>query len=110
MRSHDFKSYAHQDLSREEIINYSRQYNGINMAELIGADEAQFPFVVQEGEVVSICCWEPQSGIVIRRDEDPVRVYATQLYLRGKVYPVFNSLEEAESYAIEHNWPRQNTS
>ena len=52
MRSHDFKSYAHQDLSREEIINYSRQYNGINMAELIGADEAQFPFVVQEGEVV----------------------------------------------------------
>ena len=110
MNSREFTSYAHQDLSGEEIIEFSRQYHGINMAELIGADEAHFPFVIQDGKLVTICYWEPQSGIVIRRDEDPVRVYATQMHLRDKAYPVFDSMEEAEAYAIEHNWPRPDKS
>ncbi len=110
MSSRDFQSYAHHELSREEIINFSRQYIGINMAELIGADEAHFPFIIKDGERVTICFWESQFGIVMHHDEDPVKAYATQRYLRENAYPVFDSMEAAEAYAIAHNWPRPDKS
>jgi hypothetical protein len=102
-----FISYAHQDLSRKKIIQYATQYDGVDMAELLGADEDRFPFVVDDGTVVFVCFWNPYSGIVMELDADPVRAYAAQQFLRENVYPVFESLEAAEKYSIEREWPRK---
>ena len=53
-----FISYAHQDLSRKKIIQYAAQYDGVDMAELLGADEDRFPFVVDDGTVASVFFWK----------------------------------------------------
>jgi hypothetical protein len=107
MKPSEFTSYAHQDLSKEKIIQYAAQYDGINMAELLGADENRFPFVVDDGAMAFVCYWDPYSGIIIDPGEDPVRAYAAQQYLRENVYPVFESLEAAEKYSMEREWPRK---
>lgn len=106
MEPSQFTSYAHQDLSRKKIIKYAAQYDGVDMAELLGADEDRFPFVVDDG-AASVCFWNPYSGIMMELDEDPVRAYAAQQYLRENAYPVFDSFEAAEKHSIEREWPRK---
>ena len=41
----EFVSYAYQDLPRKKIKKYAAQYEGVDMATLIGADEDNFPFL-----------------------------------------------------------------
>ncbi len=107
MEPSKFTSYAHRDLSRKKIIKYAAQYDGVDMAELLGADEDCFPFVVDDGTAASVCFWDPYSGIMMDLDEDPVRAYAAQKYLRENAYPVFDSFEAAEKHSIEREWPRK---
>ena len=107
MEKREFISYAHKEFSRKEIVKLARQYEGVNMAELIGADEDHFPFVIDEGATSNVCIWNPYAGIMVELDEDPVRAYATQLYLRENAYPVFDGFEAAETYSVERNWPRK---
>ena len=108
VETREYISYAHQDLSRKKIIGYAAQYDGVDMAKLMGADEDCFPFVVDDGANVSVCFWNPYSGIMMELDEDPVRAYATQLYLRENAYPVFNCFEAAEKHSVDREWPRKN--
>ncbi|RYD68280.1 MAG: hypothetical protein EOP83_01100 [Verrucomicrobiaceae bacterium] len=107
MGAPDIVSYAFRDdLSRKQIIKLARQYDGVDMAASIGADEDNFPFVI-EGENSSVCFWNAYSGIMTWPDEDPVLRYAAAQYLREKAYPVFKSVEEVKRYAKEHDWPRK---
>jgi hypothetical protein len=104
----EFVSYAFQDLPRKKIVKFARQYEGVDMAKLMGADEENFPFLIRTGEgEYSVMFWNVYCGMMIRSDEDDVRDYAIAKYLRDHAYPVFGSIEEAEIYARERDWPRR---
>ena len=106
-RSPEFISYAHQDLSRKKIIKYAEQYDGVDMSALIGADDSNFPFLIRCGDdQYDIMFWQRSCGMMEHLDEDSVRGYATVKYILDRAYPVFDSVADAEKYAIEHNWPR----
>lgn len=103
-----FVSYAFQDLPRKKVVKYAAQYDGVDMARLMGADEENFPFLIQDGdEGYSIMFWNVYNGIMALHDEDSVRAYATLNYLKKHGYPVFTSFQEAEGYARENGWPRK---
>jgi hypothetical protein len=103
----DIVSFAcRDDLSRKKVVKLARQYEGIDMASLMGADDENFPFVI-EGEVGRAWFWNAYNGIVSWIDEDPVRSYATIQYLRDNAYPIFKTIEDAERYAKERDWPRK---
>lgn len=106
MENRKFISYADQELTREEVIQHALQYEIVNMAELIGANEDHFPFIVDDGDVLSICFWNLFSGITLELYEDPVLMYAVQKYLKDNAYPVFKSFKEAKAYSIKRDWPR----
>ena len=78
------------------------------MAELIGADEDNFPFVVSVSRNEMVMLWNKFSGIIAFCNEDPVMNYAIIQYLKNNAYPQFGSIEEAEKYSLDHNWPRKN--
>ena len=40
-----FQSYAHQSLSFEQLAHYAKQYQEIDMWQLLGQDENYFPFL-----------------------------------------------------------------
>jgi hypothetical protein len=111
----DFVSYAFQDLPRKKVKKYAAQYEGVDMAALIGADEDNFPFLIRsdpdsrddEPDAFEVMVWNAYNGMMARWDEDPVRHYAAVLYLREHAYPVFTSFCEAERWALEHDWPRK---
>jgi hypothetical protein len=47
-----FVSYAFRDdLSRKKIVKYAAQYDGVDMARLLGADEENLPFLIQDGDI-----------------------------------------------------------
>jgi hypothetical protein len=103
-----FVSYAFRDLPRKKIVKYARQYEGVDMARLIGADEENFPFLIQVSDIdYSVMFWNVYNGMMLHLDEDQVRDYAMAKYLREHAYPVFASLQEAEKWAHEHDWPRK---
>jgi hypothetical protein len=103
-----FISYAFQDLPRKKIVKYAAQYDGVDMARLMGADEENFPFLIQDGdEDYFIMFWNVYNRIMAHLDEDSVRAYATANYLKEHAYPVFASFHEAERHAREHDWPRK---
>ena len=104
-----FVSYAFEKLHGKEIERYSRQYEGVNMAKLIGADEDNFPFLIKDDDddEYDIMFWNKYNGIMMQIDEDSVRVYAAKQFLKDNAYPVFASYAEAELYASSHNWPRK---
>lgn len=103
-----FVSYAFQDLPHKRIVKYARQYAGIDMAALLGADEDNFPFLVRVGtDRFAIMVWNTYNGMLECTDEDSVRAFATVEYLRENAYPVFDSLGDAEKWATEHSWPRK---
>jgi hypothetical protein len=103
-----FVSYAFRDLPRKKIVKYAAQYEGVNMARLMGANEENFPFLIQDGDDhYLVMVWNVYNGMMEHLDEDPVRDYATANYLRENAYPVFTSLQEAEKWAREHDWPRK---
>lgn len=78
------------------------------MAELMGADPNNFPFLVSQPEgSPTIMIWNKPRGMMAHLDEDPVRHHATVAYLREHAYPEFNSIAEATAYAQEHDWPRE---
>ena len=108
MESSQFISYAHQELARKRIIKYASQYKDVNMAKLIGVDEDHFPFIVDDGSTVSVCFWNPYSGIMMHLDEDQVREHATLEYLREHTYPIFSSFKAAENHSAKREWPRKN--
>lgn len=102
----EFVSYAFCDLPRKKIIKYARQYDGVDMTRLIGANEEDFPFLVRDSiGGHSVMFWNTYNGMMEHLDEDPVRAYATVRYLLENAYPVFDSSEEALAWAREHNWP-----
>lgn len=106
MKQSDFKSFAFQDLTRKEIEKFAKQYDGVDMAELMGADEDYFPFLIQDSEGdFSAMWWSKQGGMMKILDEDGVRSYATAMYLKNNAYPVFKDFEEAKKWAIDHDWP-----
>jgi hypothetical protein len=103
-----FKSYAFRDLTRKKVVKYAAQYEGVDMAELMGADEENFPFLIRRGEdQYMVMFWNVYNGMMVSLDEDSVRQYAMVKYLRENAYPIFNSPEEAERYARERDWPRK---
>jgi hypothetical protein len=104
----DYISYAFQDLPRKKIVKYAAQYEGVDMAKLMEADEENFPFLFRSGDADDLVMfWNAYNGVMAYVDEDPVRKYATARYLRENAYPVFGSLQEVETYAQEHDWPRK---
>ncbi len=101
-----FTTYGGQTLSLSEVAEFARQYEGVNMAELMGADPNNFPFLICHAEgSPTIMIWNKPRGMVAHVDEDPVRHHATVAYLREHAYPEFRSIGEAEAYAREHDWP-----
>lgn len=103
-----FVSYAFRDLPRKKVVKYAAQYEGVDMAHLMGADEENFPFLIREGEDnYSVMVWNVYNGMTVHLDEDPVRDYATAKYLREHAYPTFASPEKAAKWAQEHDWPRK---
>lgn len=106
--SPEFVCYAHQDLPLKKIKKYAAQYDGIDMAVLIGADEDNFPFLVRSNDgSCTLMFWNKYNGMMEYTDEDPVRAYATDEYLREHAYPTFDSFADAEAYAAAHDWPRE---
>ncbi|GEM_PF-1761430 len=102
----DFESYAFQDLSMKQIKKFAKQYEGVNMAKLMGANEDMCPFVIEE--VKDNCMtmwWNKNGGMMTLLDEDEVRAYATAVYLKKNAYPVFKNLKEAQDYAAARDWP-----
>ena len=109
-----FVSYAHQTLSRRRIKKLAAQYEGENMAVLVGANEDNFPFLVREPGVHSdypeafvMMMWNTSAGVLDVTDEDPVRSYATIKFLLDHAYPVFDNIDDAQTWAAEHRWPRK---
>jgi hypothetical protein len=111
----EFVSFAFQDLPRMEIKKYAAQYEGVDMAALIGADEDNFPFLIHdhpngrddEPDAFQVMVWNAYNGMMAHLDEDSVRHYATVVYLREHAYPVFANFREVEKWAAEHRWPRK---
>ena len=111
----EFVSYAFQDLSRKEVKKYAAQYEGVDMAALLGADEDNFPFLIRDDPsgrdddpgAFHVMVWNAYNGMMAHLDEDLVRHYATVLYLREHAYPIFASFREAEKWAADHEWPRK---
>jgi hypothetical protein len=103
-----FVRYAFRDLPRKKIVKYARQYEGVDMARLMGADEENLPFLLQASDDEhSVMFCNEYNGMVLLLDEDQVRAYAMAKYLREQGYPVFASPQEAEKWANEHNRPRK---
>ena len=102
-----FVSYAFQDLPRKKVVKYAAQYDGVDMARLMGADEENFPFLIQDGDNDYVMFWNVYNGMMVHLDEDSVRAYATAKYLKEHAYPVFASTQDAERWAQEHDWPRK---
>ncbi|ABC28315.1 hypothetical protein HCH_01455 [Hahella chejuensis KCTC 2396] len=102
----EFISYAHQDLSLKSIKKLAKQYDGVNVWDLMGIDEDEFPFLIWESEEsYSVIYWTKHSGMMTSLDGCPVLNYAFALWLKGNAHPVFSNIEDAEKYAEEHNWP-----
>jgi hypothetical protein len=102
----DIVSYAHRDLSRKQVVKLARQYEGVDMAELMGADDENFPFVIEDG-FGAVYFWNVHHGIMAWIDEDPVRNHAMIQFLREHAYPTFKTIQDADQYAKEHDWPRK---
>jgi hypothetical protein len=103
-----FVSYAFEDLDYNTVKNHSRQYEGVDMAKLIGADEDNFPFLIQaDDDEYDLMFWNPYNGIMMRIDEDSVRAYAAKQFFKDNAYPIFANYAEAEAYAVSHHWPRK---
>jgi hypothetical protein len=102
----EFVSYAFKDLSHKEIRKYASQYEGVDMATLMGADEDNFPFLVKDTDGgFDVFWWCSYSGLLYMIDEDSVRAYATVAYLMDHAYPRFESIEDAKAWAKSHDWP-----
>ena len=57
-------SYAFQDLPRKKIVKYAAQYEGADMACLMGADEENFPFLIRSGDSdYMVMCWNVLVGL-----------------------------------------------
>lgn len=102
-----FTSYEHQDLDRKKIVKYASQYDGVDMTQLIGADDSNFSFLVRSGlDSYELLFWNRTCGMMTHIDEDPVRAHATTQLMLERAYPVFDSIEQAEQWSIDHNWSR----
>ena len=104
---HQFVSYAYQDRDRKAIKKYAKQYDGVDMVKRMGADEENFPIRIKMDDDFGLLLWSPFHGIMMQIDEDCVRSHATKEYLLQNASPVFDSIAEAEAYAIEYDWPRK---
>lgn len=103
-----FVSYAFKDLPRKKVVKYASQYEGVDMAALMGADEDNFPFLVKNTDGgFNIHWWNAYSGIMTQIDEDSVRAFATAVYLMDNAYPRFDSIADAEAWVTSHEWPRK---
>lgn len=108
-RSNRFVSYAFKDLSHKKIRRYAAQYEGVDMATLMGADEDHFPFLFSDGDGhFDVYWWSTHSGVMTQIDEDSVRAFATVAYLMNHAYPRFDSIEDAEAWAKSRDWPLKN--
>lgn len=103
----NFITYHHQNLSIQQIVDYAQQYTDVDMWQLIGQDENNFPFLIGTNQAnYRIVYWSKQQGIINYDDADPVRYYAFAEWLDNNAHPVFATLAEAERHALEREWPR----
>ncbi|MGI9456568.1 MAG: hypothetical protein ACR2NU_08400 [Aeoliella sp.] len=108
MMDSDFTSYAFQDLTLRKIKKYAAQYDGVDMTLLLGADDDNFPFLIHTvDDEYQLMIWNAYNGIMEHTDEDPVRAFATIQFLRDRAYPVLDSLDAADQWARQHDWPRK---
>lgn len=77
------------------------------MAELLGANEDNFPFVARVDGEDMVVFWNKFNGMMTCCNEDPVMGYSAVQYLKDHAYPYFNSMKEADQYALDHDWPRK---
>ncbi|GAB5407537.1 MAG: hypothetical protein Aurels2KO_57680 [Aureliella sp.] len=104
----EYISYACQDLPLKKVKKYATQYDGADMAALMGATEDNFPFLVRDSNGdYGAMWWNAYSGIMIQMNDDDVQVYALVQYLLEQAYPRFDSIEDAEKWSIAHDWPRK---
>ena len=102
-----FQSYVGQTIDPEKIPSLALQYRKIDMAELLGADEKHFPFLIQTSpNECQLMWWNPQRGASPMNLEDQVLAYATARYLREHAYPVFPDSAAAQQWARTHDWPK----
>jgi hypothetical protein len=110
MAERRFTSYAHEDFSADQIARYAEQYDGVDMAMLKGATPVRFPFLVRsESHPLGYdgCWWNPYCGVMIEMNDDTVEDYAFVGYLLEHAYPRFESFDDAEQWAKDHDWPRK---
>ena len=110
MAERRFTSYAHEDFSADQIARYAEQYNGVDMAMLKGATPDRFPFLVRsESHPLGYdgCWWNAYCGVMIEMNDDSVEDYAFVGYLLEHAYPRFESFDDAEQWAKDHDWPRK---
>jgi hypothetical protein len=102
-----FQSYAHQCFSIEQLQQLAQQYHDVDMWLLLGQDENNFPFLIgSDLKDYRIVYWSKKHGIIAHHDDDPVRYYAFAAWLSHNAHPVFATLEAAERYAVDQEWPR----
>lgn len=105
----EFTSYAFQDLPRKKIKRYAAQYAGVDMTLFLRVDDNNFPFLIHADgdDDYHLMIWNSAYGIMEHTDEDPVRAYATVQFIRDRAYPIFDSLDSAQQWARDHQWPRK---
>ena len=104
----EFISYAHQDLPLKSLKKFAAQYDGANMAELLGANEDNFPVLVRDGgDDYTAMWWNAYMGFTISLNDDSVLVYALRQFLLDNAYPRFESFNDAQAYSVAHDWPRK---
>ncbi len=103
----NFTSYAHQQVSTEQMATYAKQYADVDMWQLTGQDENFFPFLIgTTRKNYRIVYWSKKHGIIDYKDTDPVRYYAFMLWLDDNMHPCFATLQDAERHAAQREWPR----
>jgi hypothetical protein len=104
----EFISYAHQDLPLKSLKKYAAQYDGVDMATLMGADEDNFPCLVRDGgDGYTVMWWNPYMGFTLSMNDDAVQTYALLQFLLSSAHPRFESFDDAQAYSVAHDWPRK---
>ena len=103
----NYKNYDSERLPIEDIKKFAKQYEEVDVWELIGEDENEFPFLIWNSEIdFNVMYWSKREGIIPFTYKDPVLNYAFAIWLKENAHPVFKSLEDAEKYAMDRDWPR----
>jgi hypothetical protein len=101
------ESHAFQDLPRKRIKKLAARITDDEIRVSLNEDAENFAFIFEHDTGTSIMFWNAFNGPMIMLNDDSVLAYAQREFLRRHGYPVLHSMDEIESYATLHNWPRK---